>query len=292
MWTIALRRGGRLIALAPHFIFVHPESGKRRVLFLGTPVADYSDLLVESPYRTVATRLILEHLAANHSRWDFLDFQQLQAGSPLLEADPPSGLTSQTSVQEVCPVLHFHASNSAAGGAAEEALKEVVPSRMLERLGCYRRRLEKRGLVILEQARLDTFSELFDRFLELHEARWRGRGQKGVLFDQHLQEFHRESAYRFLRSGLLRLYAIRSNCRIIAAIYGFADRRHSYYYLSGFDPEFRSFSPGTLMIGCAIEEAVAEGCLTFDFLRGREPYKFMWGAKPQHNYRRQFGPAC
>ena len=90
-----------------------------------------------------------------------------------------------------------------------------------------------------------------------------------------------------LLSGTLRLYALRRRAEIIGALYAFAHRGHTYYYLSGFDPAFAPYSPGTLLIGHAIEEAIREGSGLFDFLRGRETYKYLWGAKARLNYRRQ-----
>ncbi len=280
LWTMALRHSGRLIGVAPVFIYIEPQSRTRRVLLLGTPITDYTDLLVEPPFERAAADLLLVYLAANAERWDYLDFQQLRPDSPLLKAEPPQGLTSQVMVQEICPALELHSEG--------HDLAAVVPARMMANLVYYRRRLQKHGPSALECARLDNFNELFETFLRLHGARWQKRGQVGLLSDERLREFHRESAKRMLLAGVLRLQALRSNGRIIAAIYGFAHRRHSYFYLSGFDPAFHSLSPGTLMLGYAIEQALAEGCTTFDFLRGREPYKFMWGAKGRLNYRRQF----
>ena len=41
-----------------------------------------------------------------------------------------------------------------------------------------------------------------------------------------------------------------------------------------------------LLIGHAIDQAIRAGATHFDFLRGTEPYKFHWGAKPQSTWRR------
>jgi CelD/BcsL family acetyltransferase involved in cellulose biosynthesis len=49
-------------------------------------------------------------------------------------------------------------------------------------------------------------------------------------------------------------------------------------YIGGFDPRWSALSPGTLLLGHAIEQATAEGAAAFDFLRGAEAYKYRWGA--------------
>jgi CelD/BcsL family acetyltransferase involved in cellulose biosynthesis len=90
-----------------------------------------------------------------------------------------------------------------------------------------------------------------------------------------------------LDAGALRMYAMRHGERIVAIFYGFASRGTVYYYLSGYDPGLEKFSPGTLIVAHAIEEAVREGAITFDFLRGAEDYKYAWGGKDRMNSRRQ-----
>jgi CelD/BcsL family acetyltransferase involved in cellulose biosynthesis len=57
--------------------------------------------------------------------------------------------------------------------------------------------------------------------------------------------------------------------------------RRWYDYIGGFDPEFALLSPGTLLIGHALDAATAEGATATDFLRGAEPYKYRWGAVDQ-----------
>jgi CelD/BcsL family acetyltransferase involved in cellulose biosynthesis len=68
--------------------------------------------------------------------------------------------------------------------------------------------------------------------------------------------------------------------------YGLHRGCESYAYLSGFDPERGHESPGTLLLAHSIETAIAEGATSFHFLRGREAYKYSWGAADRWNCRR------
>ena len=129
---------------------------------------------------------------------------------------------------------------------------------------------------------------LFNQFIRLHRACWRARGQKGILDSEQLLAFHREAAWNLLSMGALRLYALTFRDQVAAILYGFSHAGRAFYYLGGFDPELAEFSPGTVIIGHAIEQAIEEGAGEFDFLRGREAYKYLWGAKGRLNYRRQF----
>jgi CelD/BcsL family acetyltransferase involved in cellulose biosynthesis len=109
-----------------------------------------------------------------------------------------------------------------------------------------------------------------------------------VLAHPAVERFHRAAARGLLRLGALRLYVLRVAGRAIAAHYGFSHRRRAYYYLGGFDPEFKAASPGTLLIGHAVERALLDGAQEFDFLRGRESYKYLWGAAERATYNRTF----
>jgi CelD/BcsL family acetyltransferase involved in cellulose biosynthesis len=138
-----------------------------------------------------------------------------------------------------------------------------------------------------EKATAQNLEACLKTFFRLHQARWMFQGQAGVLADPAVQQFHRQAAPALMREGLLRLYVLYVGDRPLAALYGLAARRRFYYYLSGFNPELSTLSPGTLIIGCAIEEAIAERAVEFDFLRGRERYKYLWGAQDRPIFRRQ-----
>lgn len=109
----------------------------------------------------------------------------------------------------------------------------------------------------------------------------------GVLAAPRDREFHRAAAHALLQHGVLRLHALRLGGRIIAALYGHHGHRRTYFYLSGFDPDFAALSPGTQIVAHAIEQAAQEGAVAFDFLRGREAYKYRWGALDRANARRR-----
>ncbi|HWI57515.1 MAG TPA: GNAT family N-acetyltransferase [Bacillota bacterium] len=279
LWVLALRQEDRLVGVAPFFIQSLPESGARQVLLLGSGITDYLDVLLEAEFESLARAAILAHLDQHRERWNLCDFQQLRGCSQLLEVGIAPDWDSVVNVQEVCPVL---------GLPPEiEQLPRSVPTHMLDKLWYYRRRVRKLAAARIESANPENFDELFERLLQLHRARWASRGQNGVLAEEQVQQFHREAAYQMLVAGTLRLYGLRVGERIEASFYGFGNGQRTFYYLGGFEPELSPYSPGALLIGHAIEEAIREGAAEFDFLRGREAYKYMWGAKGRLNYRRQ-----
>jgi CelD/BcsL family acetyltransferase involved in cellulose biosynthesis len=85
---------------------------------------------------------------------------------------------------------------------------------------------------------------------------------------------------------MLRLNALRLDERIVATLYVLCAKRRACLYLIGVDPELETISPGTLIFGYSIQQALREGAREIDFLRGRERYKYFWGARDRPCYGR------
>jgi len=132
--------------------------------------------------------------------------------------------------------------------------------------------------VVLETIGEERLDAAMDDLFRLHDRRWHTRGECGLCSDPQVRCFHRAAAAGLLAAGMLRLYRLSIDGAALAVCYGFAAKGLAYAYLSGFDPSLSRLSPGTLIIGHAVEQASAEGAASFDFLRGDEGYKYGWGA--------------
>ena len=194
----------------------------------------------------------------------------LRPDSPLLR-DPPPGWTAADAPHETCPVLTLPPALS------KSQRRKVVHDR---------HRAEALGGVTTALAAADEVPEALEALFALHAARWAAAGEPGVLTDPAVQAFHREVAPALAAAGLLRMAVVRHAGRIVAVLYGFRDGLRVMSYINGVDMTVPKQSFGTLAFACLIEAAVTEGAAEFHFLRGEEPYKFAWGAKPMQTVRR------
>lgn len=278
--TLAVRRGGdELVGLAP--LYVYPEPSGRKLLPLGVGISDYLDPLLAPGHEAEAAAAVLDHLGRRADRFDRCDLECLRPGSPLLDAALPPGWTASVHAAEPCPVLALPDDPA--------DLDHAVPR--LAKHAYYLRRSERLGATRLEAATRDTVGPLLDALFALHAARWTGRGEPGVLADATVRAFHCEAAPALLDLGLLRLYGLGIDGRTVAVFYGLADRTRAHAYIGGFDPDVAHPGLGALMIGHAVPEAAREGKREFHFLRGREPYKYAWGAVDRAGYGRRLVPA-
>lgn len=283
--TLALREDGVLVGLLP--LYIHAaEHGGRRLFPLGIGTTDYLDAIVRPGHETRTMAAAFRQLAILADRFDVAEWPQLRPNSPLLEA-APDGWSSGVEADAPCPATALPSSL--------DALGSVVSRKTLRDLRTVRKRAAEAGLPQWQEADASSLDSIFDALLRLHAARWRTRQEAGVLDSPAVQASHRAALPELLRAGLLRLQALRLGDEIVAVLYALIDppqrpARRVYLYISGFDPALDRLSPGMLLVGHALEQAVTEGFATLDFLRGQEAYKYFWGAADSPAFRRMLCP--
>lgn len=275
---VMVRDKGELVGVAPFYI----EQGAlgRRILPIGISLSDYLDVLLDPASTEAAGRALVTHFEGMSDLWDSWDMEELPPGAAALALPCPDGCENSLAEQSACPVLSLAAGPNGVAGA--------VPKAKARKLRMARHRLDRRGDAEVARVEADRAGDFLEELFRLHDARWRSRGEAGVLADETVRRFHRDAIDGLLEAGLLRLYLLRAGDQIAGAYYGFFDDRRAYAYLGGFDPAFTFESPGTILVGHAIAEASREGATEFHFLRGREPYKYEWGAEDRWNQRRSF----
>ncbi len=276
--TLALFDGSELAALAPLYEEADgPDSP--RLLPIGIGNTDLLDVLVLPG----SERSLCEALVAMAACFDRgLLWTDLPPASPLLEARALGRWTATSGTSEPCPVLAWPAGRRDPQPASEPSdLPDFVPAPQRRKWRMALHRSSRRGEVRTRLWQAEEASAFLDQLDRLHGLRWQGRGEAGVLADERVRRFQRLALPGLLEKGLAEAETYSIGGQIVGAYYGLRDDASSYAYLGGFDPAFDRESPGTLLIGRAIDRAVRRGAGRFHFLRGREAYKYAWGATDQ-----------
>ncbi|MER9952000.1 GNAT family N-acetyltransferase [Mesorhizobium sp. M0047] len=264
--TIAVWRDEDLAGLAP--LYRERAISGSRLLPVGISLSDYLDILCLPGIEMAVAGIIADVVAKiEWSQWILPDLPADAAG---LAISHPAMEASEAVNHAACPVLAI---------AGDDRLAGCVPSRRRRQLRRAYRAACGCGRVSVWPAQNDP--RLFlDHLVRLHGARWAGYGD-GVLNGPNVKEFHSHALPPLAAHGLVRCWLIAIDDQVIGAYYGFHHRQRAYAYLGGFDPDYAEVSPGAILIGHAITEALREGASEFDFLRGREAYKYSWGAVDQ-----------
>ncbi|MCX6967189.1 MAG: GNAT family N-acetyltransferase [Verrucomicrobia bacterium] len=270
---VTLRESGVLVGVAP--LCILRDSEGRKVMFLGAGLSDFMDGLFAPGHEQAGAQAVLAYLAEAASLWDLCDLRPLPSKSALLRGEAPEGFTS-----EVMPVDTLTALDLPPGVAA---FRQRLSRHFADRVKEADRRAKKLGALRFETAGPKTLDQTLDALLRFHDARW----QNAATVGNPTGLFHRETASAMLARGALRLYSLHVCEQIVAVLYGFVHQERGYFYLMGFDPEFRKISPGMLLMTHAIEELIRERVTQCDFLRGRETFKYRWGVSERTTYARR-----
>jgi CelD/BcsL family acetyltransferase involved in cellulose biosynthesis len=261
------RDGDALMGLLPLYLC------GEKLLPMGVGISDVFDALLlpdASVHKLLAAALGVALV-------DRCDLPELPEGAVLRDAPAPAGWRREDWAGPPCPVLPL------AG-----CLRESIPKAMHRDLRQARNRTDRSGNWDLLRATAETLDQCLSALIRLHTARWTDRGEAGVLADDDVLGFHRSAAPGLHGAGLLRLGVLRLRGQVAAVIHALLNRDRILFYLSGIDPAFRFESPGTILLGSMLEEAIAEGRREADFLRGGEAYKYAWGAQDRFNAGRSF----
>lgn len=267
--TVA-RADGRLLGIVPVFCW------EGALLLAGTGPSDRGCALLGPGSEGLAGPLLAALPGAAPEPFDRIDLQQLAPDSPLLAAPAPPGWREERREGNPCLVAPLEGERGLGAASGRQRSHWRHALRQLERLG------GSAGLVAPEEAGLAV-----EDLLRLNALRW---GAEGVLADPLMQALLREAGPRLGRAGLLRMWEVRLGGERIAVLMAMAGPWAHHGYNGGFDPAHARLSPSAMLVGLAMEQAAKEGLPRFDFLRGGEGYKALWGAAPVPMQRRLLWP--
>jgi CelD/BcsL family acetyltransferase involved in cellulose biosynthesis len=104
-------------------------------------------------------------------------------------------------------------------------------------------------------------------------------GNKGIKANWTYRPMFRRIAGDLVAAGQLQAYLLRLQGRDAAGMISLPSPGGPILWTMGFDRQFASFSPGIVLMGLAIQHAIAAKSTCFDLLRGLPRYKSQLGAR-------------
>ncbi len=137
-----------------------------------------------------------------------------------------------------------------------------------------RKAFDKEGIQLDRLTSAEQLQHWFDSLVELHHKRWQQKGEGEHAFKTtNYNDFHRTLMASMLEGNALRLWGLSKDGRLIAVLYCLTDGVTTYYYQGGFDTDYDELKPGMVLMSCAIEEAIKEGCTHFNMMKGDYDFK-------------------
>jgi len=257
------------------------ENTGQTIRFLGgTEVTDYMGPVARAGDESAVAVGMLEALGGvpDWTLADFLGLAEDSAWVPALsEAAAAQGFWAQAEESDVTPRLALPATWG-------EYLA-VLPSKLRHEVKRKPRKLENdAGAYEIVFSDADRLEDDLDRFVQLHRS---SEGPKGKFMQPGMEIFFRRLGEAFLEDGIFRLAFLEIGGKRIAGAIGFVFHGTFSLYNSAFDHEWRSLSPGMVLVGELIRRSIEERCHTFDMLKGGLEYKYRLGAQPRRLMRLQ-----
>lgn len=247
----------------------------RRVRFLGgDDLTDYQGPLIASErYRPGVAEAFIRYLVETFDDWDYLEAKGLPVpyhfSEWMVEAADRLNLEFELELHELTAVLMLP-------GSWAEYLAGLSKKKRHE-LERKTRRFEREAPgAVMRSATDETLEGDIEAFIRLHKT---SAGEKGEFMLPSREKFFREVARTLQPLGMLALDFLELEGRPIAATISFRFDNVFYLYNSAYDLNLRSISPGLILVSRLIERSISEKARRFDFLRGRERYKYDLGAE-------------
>ena len=140
------------------------------------------------------------------------------------------------------------------------------------------RKLDSSGEFRITHAGPETIDSDLDTLLRLWGSQWKARKGKSL---NNIQHFLREMLKHCFESGSLFLPVLWNHETPLGASACLIDEKNRslLFYVGGRDETITSPPPGFVLHAYSIRYAINNGFRTYDFLRGNEPYKYLFGAE-------------
>jgi CelD/BcsL family acetyltransferase involved in cellulose biosynthesis len=237
-------------------------------------VTDYCDFLYLQDIKEEFFKKLLHYFSENYSDRTTLEFINIRASSPTCVLFPQMaseyGFSYSMKETEVAPVLSVPSTyKDYMSGLKRKNRHEI--KRKLKRL----ERLE--GIKIKKITETHHLLPAVESFISLH--RKSSPEKQAFWTTEGMPEFFTRIVHRFSEMGWVEMDVLFFEDSLISALLSFLYDDEVLFYNVAYDQDYAAFSPGFYLFHASIVEAISRGKHRVDFLRGREKYKYDFGAK-------------
>lgn len=269
--------GTQLKGIAP--LYINKERVFKVLRFIGSRVvpADFLNFIVESGREPEIIPAFMNHLF-REIHWDKMFLSDMK--------DEPNTITSLKNwlTNHHCPFSlekHYPCPSVEIPGTMEGFLAKVDPiflgglkksrPRQLHRL------LRDHQVEFHSSVGQNEYRRTLEKLFLLHEERWQLEKKVGQFHNPHRKEFYKRISKKMLEKNWLRLASLKVDGNEEAVLLGIAYSDDYYYLQIGCGLRGRQLKAGNVLFYYIFESIIGQ-IKTFNFLRGKDAYKYKWGA--------------
>lgn len=249
-----------------------------RLMGDGSHDSDNLDLPVRPGFEDRFAQSLLYYLKKQQSSWDFCELNTMPPQSPGANA------LQQLLLREKWVVIEKNKPASAiALPATWEEYLQRLSAKERGKIAYYGKRLDKKYRTRFY--RCESEAELpgcLEALFYLHQKRWETAGQPGSFKSPARRQFYSDLGRLLLAQDLLEFWILDVNGQPAAAQFGFRYGNRASQLQEGYDRKYSTDSVGYVLRARVIQDLIARGVRTYDFLGGEPGYKAIWGAQVVH----------
>ena len=269
--------GGRLVGLLP--LMLERRRGFGRLLFLGTGVSDYLDVVAREGWEGRVAEAGAGALGGM-GPWQVADLQELRPGAAAWGLVGRWPGPKANAWQSNCPIISMK---------SQEELFAAVSRNLRGTIRKTSRRAEGDGLrrELAGEAEAEGAAR---RLVALHRERWRGQGIAPEHLTRRFESHLAAAARRMTPAGLGAVSEFRRDGEVLLSLLWIFGRDFVGSYIIGASSEAsRRYQVSSLYILDGVDIACGRSSARVDLLRGEEPYKLRWGPEVVPNHRAILG---
>ena len=148
------------------------------------------------------------------------------------------------------------------------------------------RRLSRQGQVSMDIVTGgERLPEALQQAFAIESLGWKGARHTAIQSHPETVRFYTDIARWAAARGALRLFFLRLDQQPLAMLYALEDQQVCHLLKGGYNPHYRQYSPGNLLLRSVVEHCFATGLRTVEFHGDAEPYKLHWAADT-HTFKR------
>lgn len=270
---LVIREGGTVVGIAPLMI-TQPQ---REVQFIGTPNADYSDII--GSHKDTVWQQVISYLAHNRGEWNTAVLDQMTDRDTsyvsLRTVLRDSGLICREAISDTCAGYEYE------GDPAAQATYELPKGSHLKR---WQKQLKSIGELTLVRLDTDETLKFLPMLFHLHIVRWADTPSPSKFTHEKHRRFFTELVKRLGPLGQIYFSLLLTGTLPVACAMKFRYGNTIYHYTLAYNQYFSKWSPGAVFVHMQTEEQIRAGYF-LDFSRGMQDYKQVVSNRTFTNYR-------
>ena len=279
LFVIVLRSEVEVVAIFPLMISLQSIGicSMRKIQFIGAGKSNYLGPIMAGDPGMLWSQAI-EAIFDHRSSWDIVEFGRMRVASNAFQG-LQKALTGYKRTKSItrkdkhcggCPSIMIK-------GTWEEYYEQRVSKNARKKQERKYRNLEKKGkLSFSHSGTSETLRDLLDEIAKIEHESWKGLQHMGLFWHDRNREFMIRVCSAFADLGWLGILALRLDRRLLSYYIAFNHNNRYYLYSTAYDPEFKKYSPGILLLKYGIQRSFDKGYVEFDFGRGEEQFKLNW----------------